>query len=208
MKVVDYIARARSAEFDESPPDAGMFAEPINVLSWMGSSLNPVADLSSVTAEDSAQIDADTDSARGDARLDDTIQRMRDFLSDNGTFEWLKQRVQTVMSTSRGGELTAVSKQLSSILKQGFSAANDQNFRYAIDWDPLEFMQCNYGGYVDIANVISINSDGQAFEACTVGEYVARVWPITGPRFLEAVRGWWKHLSDGREEEPLQRMYA
>lgn len=208
MKVIDYIARARSAESDESPPDAGMFAEPINVLSWMGNSSDPAADLSSVTAEDSDQIVADTGSARGDAQLDDTIQRMRDFLSDNATFQWLKQRVQAVMSTSGGGELTAVSKKSSSILKQGFSAANDQNFKYTIDWDPLEFMQCNYGGYVDIASVISINSDGQAFEACAVGEYVARVWPVTGPPFLEALRGWWKHVSDGHGEEPLQRMYA
>ena len=177
-----------------------MFAEPVNVLSWMGSSLNPAADLSSVIAE--------TYSARGDAQLDDAIQRMRDFLSDNGTFEWLKQRVQAVMSTSGGGELTAVSKKLSSILKQGFLAANDQNFKYTIDWDPLEFMQCNYGGYVDIASVISINSDGQASEACTIGEYFARVWPVTGPRFLEVVRGWWKHIGDGHEEEHFQRMYA
>ena len=208
VKVVEYIARAPSADSGESPPEVGMFAEPINVLSWMGSSSNPAADSSPTTAEDSDQIAADESPAREDARLDDTIQRMRDFLSDNATFEWLKQRVQAVMSTSRGGEVTAVSRKLSSILKQGFSAANEQSFKYTIDWNPLEFMQCNYSGYVDVASVISINSDGQAFEACTVGEYIARVWPVTGPRFLEAVRSWWKHVSDGREEEPLQRMYT
>lgn len=208
MKVVDYIARARSAESGEAPPEAGMFAEPVNVISWMGSSSDPVADSSLVTAEVPDQILIPRDSAKEDAQLDDTIQRMRDFLSDNTTFDWLKQRVQAVMSTGGGGELTAVSKKLSSILKQGFSAANDLNFKYTIDWDPLEFMRCNYSGYVDIASVISISSDGQAFEACTIGEYAAQVWPVTGPQFLEAVRRWWKHVSDGHEEEPLQRMYA
>jgi hypothetical protein len=236
VKVVDFIARARSAESGESPPEAGMFAEPVNVLSWMGSNSDPVKNSLTAAAEESNQIAADKqsaregmddiatdkdpargssddvatdeDSAREDAQLDDTIQRMRDFLSDNATFEWLKQRVQAVMSTSGSGELTAVSKKLSSILKQGFSAANDQNFKYTIDWDPLEFMQCNYSGYVDVTSVISINSDGKTYEACTVGEYIARVWPVTGPRFLERLSSWWRHVNDGREEEPLQRMYT
>ena len=112
------------------------------------------------------------------------------------------------MLTNRDGELFAVSKKLSSILKHGYSATYDQNFKCTMYWDPLEFMQCNYGGYTDVASVISINSDGQAFEACTIGEYVARVWPVTGPQLLEAVRGWWKHIADGHEEEPLHRMYA
>ena len=207
-KVVDFIARARSAESGEAPPEAGMFAEPINVLGWMGGSLDPVTNPLPAAVEEMDQTLAAKDSAREDAQLDDTMQRMREFLSDNATFEWLKQRVQAVMSTSGGGELTAVSKQLSSILKQGFSAANEQNFAYTIDWDPLDFMQSNYTGYVDVASVISISSDGQACEACTVGEYVERIWPVTGPRFLDAVRSWWRHVSDGREEEPLQRMYA
>jgi hypothetical protein len=235
VKVVDFLARARSAESGESPPEAGMFAEPVNVLSWMGSNSDPVRNSMPAATEDPDQIATDKDPAREglddiatekdparedlddiatgedsageDAQLDDTIQRMRDFLSDNATFEWLKQRVQAVMSTGGSGELTAVSKKLSSILKQGFSAANDQNFKYTIDWDPLEFMQCNYIGYVDVASVISINSDGQACEACTVGEHVARVWPVTAAQFLEAVRSWWRHVSDGREEEPLRRMY-
>lgn len=205
-KVVDFVARARSAESGEAPPEAGMFAEPINVLGWMGGSLDPVTDPLPAAVEEMDQIIAANDSSREDVQLDDTMQRMRDFLSDNATFEWLKQRVQAVMSTSGGGELTAVSKQLSSILKQGFSVANEQNFAYTIDWDPLEFMQCNYTGYVDVSNVISINSDGQTYEACTVGEYVARIWPVTGPRFLEVVRSWWRHLSDEHEEEPFQRM--
>lgn len=207
VKVVDNIARARSAESGECPPEAGMFAEPVNVLGWMGGSLDPVTDPLPAAVEDEDQTIAANDSSREDAQLDDTIRRMRDFLSDNATFEWLKQRVQAVMSTSGGSELTAVSKQLSSILKQGFSAANEQTFAYTIDWDPLEFMQCNYVGYVDLASVISINTDGQACEACTVGEYVERIWPVTGPRFLDAVGSWWRHVSDGREEEPFRRMY-
>jgi hypothetical protein len=186
-----------------------MFAEPVNVLSWMGSSFNPVADSSPVAAEDPDRMAMTNGYAKEDARLlDDTIQRMRDFLSDNTVFEWLKQRVQAVMSTSGGGELTAVSKKLSSILKQGFSVANDRNFKYTIDWDPLAFMRCNYNGNVDIASVISVNSDGKACEACTVGEYTARVWPITGPRFLEVVRSWFKHVVDGPKEETFRRRYA
>lgn len=208
VKVVDYIARARSMESPDSPPEAGMFAAPINVISWMGNSLNPLADLSPVTAEYSDEIATNANSAREDAQLDDTIQRMRDFLSENATFEWLKQRVQAVMSASAGGELTAVSGKLSSILKQGFSAASSQTFYYTIDWDPLEFMRYNYSGYVDIASVIGVHSDGKTYEACTVGEHIARVWPVTGPRFLEVVGGWWRRLSDGREEEPFRRMYA
>jgi hypothetical protein len=192
-----------------------MFAEPINVLSWVGNSLNTAPDASPVKAEYSPftsegfdQITAGKDSARQDAQLDDTIQRMREYLSDNTTFEWLKQRVQSVMSTSGGGELTAVSRKLSNILKHGFSAANSQNFEYTVDWDPLEFMHIGYNGYVDIESVISINSDGQACEACTIGEYIARVWPVTGPQFLEAVGSWWRHVRDGREGKPLQRMYT
>lgn len=203
VKVVDYIARARSAESGEVSPEAGMFAEPINVLSWIGHSSNSVADSTPATAENSDQIAITEDFVKEDTQLDDTIQRMSNFLSDNATFEWLKQRVQAVISISGGGELTAVSKKLSSILKQGFSAANDQNFKYTIDWDPLEFMQVNYSGYVDVASVVSVNSDGQVCEAWTVGEYIARVWPMTGPRFLEALRNWWAHISNGRGEEPL-----
>lgn len=215
MKIVDYIARARSVESGECPSEAGMFAEPINVLSWVGDSLTTAPDASLVeeedspfTSEDLYQITAARDFAKEDARLDDTIQRMRDFLSDNVTFQWLKLRVQSVISTGRGGGLTAVSGKLSSILKQGFSATNSQNFEYTVGWDPLEFIQSGYAGSVDIASVISINSDGQTCEACTIGEYIARVWPVTGPQFLEAVRSWWRHISNGFEEKSLQRMYA
>lgn len=215
VKIVEYIARARSVESSECPSEAGMFAEPIDVLSWVGHSLTTALDASLVeeedspfTSEDLYRITAATDFAKEDAWSDDIIQRMLDFLSDNATFQWLKLRVQSVMSTSRGGGLTAVSGKLSSILKQGFPTANSQNFEYTVDWDPLEFIQSGYAGSVDIASVISINSDGQTCEACTVGEHIARVWPVTGPHFLEAVRSWWKHVSDGFEEESLQRMYT
>jgi hypothetical protein len=215
VKIVDYIARARSVESGECPSEAGMFAEPINVLSWVGDSLTTAPDASLVeeedspfTSEDLYQITAARDFAREDARLDDIIQRMRNFLSDNATFQWLTLRVQSVMSTSRGGGLTAVSGKLSNILKQGFSAANSQNFEYTVGWDPLEFMQSGYASSVDIASVISINSNGRTCEACTVGEHIARVWPVTGPQFLEAVRSWWRHIRDGFEEESLRRMYT
>jgi hypothetical protein len=208
VRVVDQISRARSAESSESPPEVGMFAEPVNVLSWIGSSLDPVTNSLPLTAEDLDQIDPDKDFAREDAHLNGTIQRMRGFLSDNATFEWLKQRIQSVMSTGGGGHLTSVSGKILGILKQGHSAASNQNVTYTLDWDPCEFMRCNYTSYIDVASVISINSDGHAYEACTVGEFITRFWPVTGPQFLEAMRSWWMHISNGREEELVRRMSA
>jgi hypothetical protein len=98
MKVVQYIERVRSARSGENPPEAVMFAKPVNVLSSMGDILSPVTVLSSVTVEDTDQIATIKDFAREDVQLNDTIKRMPDFLSDNTTFEWLKQRVQALMS--------------------------------------------------------------------------------------------------------------
>jgi hypothetical protein len=185
-----------------------MFAEPINVLSWIGSSLGSGTHSLPVTAEDSDHNATNKDLAREDTQLNDTIQRMRDFLSDNSTFEWLKQRIQTVMSTGGGGNLTLVSEEIFGLFRQKFSASNDQFSRYRIDWDPGEFLRYNYSGYVDIASVVSMNTDGQAYEACTVGEYITRAWPITGPRFLEVLENWWSHVSDGREQEPFECMIS
>ncbi|GAB7326961.1 hypothetical protein MBLNU13_g10914t3 [Cladosporium sp. NU13] len=198
-RVIDQIARTRSVDSGESPPDAGMFAEPASVLGWLGSTFAPP-----VMAETSDEVAAGEALAGEDKAQSDTIQKMRDFLSDNPTFEWLKRRVEAAMSTSGGKGLSTVSKKLLGVLTQGFSVANDQGFRYSVEWDPHDFMQYNYAGYVDIANVISINSDGHACEACTVGEYIARAWPITGPRFLEVLSNWWRHIDNGRKEEPLQ----
>ena len=87
MKVVQYIERVRSARSGENPLEAGMFAKPVNVLSSMGSSFSPVTGSSSVTVEDTDQIAIIEDSEREDVQLNDTIKRMRDFLSDNTTFE-------------------------------------------------------------------------------------------------------------------------
>jgi hypothetical protein len=198
--VVDRITSTRSADSGESPPDAGIFADPANVLNWLGSNF-----MRPVTAETSDEVAAEDVSAGEGKALGDTIQKMRDFLSDNPTFEWLKRRIEAAMSASGGKGLSAVSKKLLGVLTQGFSVANDQGFRYTVDWNPHEFMQHNYAGYVDMTSVISINSDGQACEACTIGEYIARTWPITGPRFLEAISSWWRHISNGHKEEPLRR---
>ena len=180
-----------------------MFAEPFNVLNWMQGDFSqpPTAESSSRPAEENF-------SDGEDAVLSDTIQKMRDFLSNNAAFEWLKQRVQAVISSNGGNDVTAVSKKLLSLLKHGFSAANERKFRYTLEWDPREFMRCNHTSYIDIANVVSINSDGERCETSTVGEYMTRVWPVTGPRFLEVLRNWWRHVSDGREKEPFQRMFA
>lgn len=199
-RVIDQITRSRSVDSGESPPEVGMFAEPTNVLDWLGDN-----SMSPATAESSDELAFEEASAGESRALSDTIQKMRDFLSDNPTFEWLKRRVEAAMSTSRSKALSVVSKKLLGIITTGFSVTNDPGFRYTVNWDPQKFMQCNYAGYVDIASVISINSDGQAFEACTVGEYIARTWPITGPRFLEVLRNWWKHISNGRKEEPVRR---
>ena len=203
VKVIEQMARAPSADSDEVPSDAGMFAEPSNVLNWMESDfLQPPTAESSNWAAKEEVVDGE------DPALSDSIQKMRDFLSDNAAFEWLKQRVQAVMLNNGGNDVTALSKKLLSILKQGYSAANEQNFTYTLDWDPREFIQCNYNSQVDVANVVCINSDGKTYQASIVGEHMARVWPITGPRFLEVLRNWWMHVSDGREEEPFQRTYA
>ena len=202
-RVIDQITRAGSIDSGEAPTDAGMFAEPKNVMNWMGGDF-----LLPVNAESSDRATVETNSDEEETSLSDTIQKMRDFLSDNATFEWLKQRVQAIMSTSGGGHVSPVSKTVMELLKQGFSAANEASSRYIVDWDPQEFMQCNYSGHVDIASVISINFDGQAYEACTVGEHITRVWPVTGPHFLEVLRSWWEQISNGREEEPTRRMLA
>jgi hypothetical protein len=208
LRIVDQVARALSAESGKSPRQAGMFAEPLNVLSWIGSSLDAGTHSLPTTAEDSDHIATNIDLERKYTNLSNTIQWMRYLLSDNSSFEWLKQRVQTVISTGGGGNHISVSGKLFGILKQGFLASNDRLCRYKVDWDPCEFLRCNYSGYVDIANVISINTDGQAYEACIVGEYITRAWPITGPRFLEVLGSWWRHVSDGREQEIFQCMFA
>jgi hypothetical protein len=201
--VINQISRTRSVDSGEFSPDAGMFAEPANVLYWVGNSFTLP-----ITVETSNEAAAEEASVGEGKALSDTIQKMRDFLSNNSTFDWLKRRIEAAMSTSRSKGLFAVSEKLLGALTQGFSVTNGQAFRYNVDWNPYEFMQCNYAGYVDIASVISINSDGQAYEACTVGEYIARAWPITGPRFLEVLSNWWRHISNGRKEEPFWRVSA
>ena len=202
-RVVDHTVRAGSIDSNRSRSDAGMFAEPMNVLNWIGSEFLPP-----VTAELSGRDAVDDGSDGEETASSDTIQKMRDYLTDNTTFEWLKQRVQAIMSTSGSGDVSQVSKKLLGILKQGFAVANEMSFEYTIDWDPREFMQCNYTGHVDIASVISINFDGEVYEACTVGDYLTRVWPVTGPQFLQVLRYWWIQISNESEENPIRRMLA
>lgn len=209
--VLGQIARIQSTALGESAPHVDTSKEPFDVLNWVENDLeitlnNPFR----ATAGDPDQIATDTDSAREELRahFNRIFQRMRDFLGNNASFQWLKGRIHTIMTSSRRSVSTSVSRDLLTILEQGFTVANHEILTYAVDWDPVVFMHCNYDSYVDISSVISINSDGQSCEACTVGEYIARVWPITGPRVLEALQIWWMRISDGGEQTPFRRMYT
>ena len=202
--MVDQITRAHSTYSSESSRTISSFAETVDVLSWMGCNLDPHASALPVGAEALLRVSTKKPSRDQDTTSSNNAQKMEDFLFNNTNFEWLKQRLDVILSTDRGGYFTAVSMKMLGVLKQSHSLAKTREICLAIDWNPYEFMQQNYTNYVDISNVIAISTNGQNFEVCTVGEYMKRVWPVTGPKFLEVLKKWWRQVDEGREEETFK----
>lgn len=199
--MIDQITRAHSADSGETSRTISSFAETADVLSWMGCNLDPHASALAVGAEALLRVSTKKPARDQEQTSSNNAQTMADFLFNNTTFEWLKQRLDVMLSTDQGLDFTAVSRKMLGVLKQSHSWAKTREFCLAIDWNPCEFMRQSYANYVDISNVIAISTNGQTYEVCTVGEYMTRVWPVTGPQFLEVLKKWWRQVDEGREEE-------
>jgi hypothetical protein len=167
----------------------------------MGCKLDPHASALPIDADKSLRAGTNKLSGDQNATSSNNAQKLADFLFNNTTFEWLKQRLDVILSTDRGDDFTTVSKKMLGVLKQSHSLAKPREICFAIDWNPRAFMRHCYANYVNISDVIAISTNGQKYEACTVGEYMTRVWPATGPQFLEVLKKWWQQVDEGREEE-------
>jgi hypothetical protein len=175
-----------------------MFTKSDNVVSRLNQTISskttdtrPLSDL-----ERSDDLGGDDESTGEDSdEYRATIEMLRRYLCVNRTFEWLKSRIQTIVKSANDHAWMLRSNRLSDLLLSMDYEKIDYGIKIVIDWDLQEFMERNYPGFVDIADVVSISSSTETCEADTVGEYIARVWPITGLHFLRLLQDWWRQIS-------------
>jgi hypothetical protein len=178
-----------------------------NVVSWLNQTVSlrstvtrPLSDV-----ERSDELGENDPSGEHSKEYRAMVERIRTYLCVNTTFDWLKSRIQTIVKSASEHAWMLKARRLSDLLLTMDYDKIEYGIKIVVDWDLQEFMDQNYSGFVDIANVISISSSTQSCEAGTVGEYIARVWPITGPYFLRVLQDWWRQISDGHGDKPFER---
>lgn len=199
------MTHAPSEESEQRVIEPNMFAQSDNVLGWMAGNTEPVPEdleaeeTRSTTDVKDAEILVDTASHEDEFGL--SIQRMREFLSDNLSFKWLGRRIETLVTTTAAKSFETITHELIRGLQESTLATYRPVLRVSVDWNLEEFISCNYASEVELASIICINSDGHDFEADTLGDYMARIWPMSGTDFLQILQEWWRQRQPDGEQE-------
>jgi hypothetical protein len=122
---------------------------------------------------------------------DGTLRRILGYLTGTKSFGWLTRRIQTFMSRSRGTSLHQISGQLLCVLRDtALSDTKSPGMSFSIDCGLKAYVKAASDGHVTLTSLICVNASGGLHEASTFGEYMARMWPATGARFLEILQEW------------------
>lgn len=135
------------------------------------------------------------------------IRQMRYFLSNNTSFSWLTRRIETAVAMTTGKGLQAITRELLRGLKEVSSSTGQLSIQVSMDWDLGKFVARNYIGEVELASIICVTTDERHFEADTLGAYMARTWPNSGPLFLQTLQEWWTQHASTQGQQPFKRRY-
>lgn len=128
------------------------------------------------------------------------MRKMLGFLTGARSFDWLIRRIQAFIPRFWGLSLHLVSFVL--IRSLDYVASNDtKNLKmsFSVDCNLKAYMTTAFDGRISLANLICVNTNGGLHEASTLGEYMARIWPTTGVRFLEILQQWTDNFDEGKK---------
>jgi hypothetical protein len=121
---------------------------------------------------------------------DDTLRRMLGYLTGTKSFVWLTRRIQTFMSRSWGISLYVVTIKLLLGLKEETGDRRIPRISFSVDCDLKAYLKAASDSRVTLASIICVNTSRGRYEAITLGEYTARMWPATGAQLLELLQEW------------------
>jgi hypothetical protein len=160
-----------------------------------------------VLASPEAGDDDDLDADSSNADQGDNLTRMVGYLTDSAHFAWMTQRIQAFVSKSRGKSLHQVFVTLLRGLRRVPRDIKSPTMRLSVDCNLEAYLQANFDSHVSLANFICVNADGGLHEASALGEYMARMWPTTGTRFLEILQEWTDLAISGKHDSPFKRVF-
>jgi hypothetical protein len=167
-------------------------------------SLSPVVDeathrkLGHVRDGSFAISSTDPEVIQNDSNSESLLEMVRYFTSTE-SFGWLIQRVQTFVTRGRGDSLHEVSAGLLSVLEETLNDIRGPRTSFSVDCDLKAYLKAAFDGHVPLASLICVNAYGATYEASTLGEYMARMWPTTGIQFLGLLQEWTETIIDEDE---------
>jgi hypothetical protein len=150
--------------------------------------------------------DDDLEADSGKANQGYNLTRMVGYLTDSTPFAWMTQRIQTFVSKSRGKSLHQVFVTLLRGLRRVPRNIKNPTMRLSVDCNLVAYLEANFNSHVTLATLICMNADEGLHEASALGEYMARMWPTTGTRFLEILQEWTGLAIEGSNDPPFKRM--
>ncbi|KAK3667545.1 hypothetical protein LTR22_001723 [Elasticomyces elasticus] len=118
------------------------------------------------------------------------IKSMRGHLRNNSAFDWLQRRVQSVVIRTRGETLQALTHQLLIGVKDIAFEIQRPAILLSVDWDIAAFLAHGYTVVPDLATVVALCEDRDAYQMTTIGSYITQNWPVTGEPFLGMLQIW------------------
>lgn len=137
---------------------------------------------------------------------DDNLKRMLGYLTGSSPFGWMTQRIQAFVSRSRGNSLRQASAALLHGLRRVPRDIKNPTIQLSVDFNLVAYLEATFKGHPSLTDLICVNSDEGTYEASTLGEYMARMWPTTGTRFLKALQDWIDLTSNEDNDHLFDRM--
>ena len=144
------------------------------------------------------------------------LSQVRKFLTENGAFQRLVQRIQSAARLTTGQAIQSIREKIINVLTNRyernpgeahhyqtsseipwspqnlFSKQYTHRARFEVSWDPETFISKQYthegGDMPKIEEVIAITGSAIEAQALTCGEYMRQVWPTSRMETLQALQ--------------------
>ena len=136
---------------------------------------------------------------------EDKLLRILEDFTGSKSFDWLVRRIQAFAFSSRCMSLLTLSTDLSHTLTEYQSRMESPGTLFSVDADLKTYLRGSSDGGSSLRSIICVNADGEQYEATTLGEYMARMWPMTGVRFLDILQEWIEFAEDGENNHQFDR---
>ena len=136
---------------------------------------------------------------------EDKLLRIIEDFAGSKSFDWLIQQIRAFAFSSRGMSLLNISTDLLDALTKFPSNVESPGALFSVDADLKTYLEGSSDGCSSLRSIICVNADGEHYEAITLDEYMARMWPMTGVRFLEILQEWMEIAEDKENKHRLYR---